>query len=207
MLPCPRRTDVAGALDEARRLADALDPRLRYHDPRHTFDEVLPAARELAAAEGLGARDAALVEVAAAWHDLGLLETRAGHERAGVRMARERLPRHGFSAEDVEAVAGMILATRLPQRPTTAAERVLADADLAVLAAPDFLERNEDLRIETSLLDGWRPKLAWWSAQRRFLLAHVDHTTAARERFADRRRSNAEALAQRVRAFLADPET
>jgi predicted metal-dependent HD superfamily phosphohydrolase len=206
MLPCPSRTDVAGAVDEARRLADGLDPRLRYHDARHTFGEVLPAARLLAAAEGLSARDAALVEVAAAWHDLGLLETRAGHEWAGVRMVRERLPRLGFAPEDVEAVAGMILATRLPQRPTTRAERVIADADLAVLAAPDFLARNEDLRIETSLLDGWRPKLAWWLSQRRFLSAHVDHTVAARERYAAARRRNADALAQRARDFLASPD-
>ncbi len=206
MLPCPTRADVAGAVDEARRLADRLDPRLRYHDARHTFAEVLPAARELAAAEGLDERDAALVEVAAAWHDLGLLETRSGHERAGVRMVRERLPRHGFSPDEVEAVAGMILATRLPQRPTTAAERVLADADLAVLAADDFLDRNEDLRLETSLLDGWRPRVAWWLAQRRFLLAHADHTAAARERYAARRRRNADALAQRARAFLANPD-
>jgi len=206
MLPCPTRADVEGAVDEARRLADGLDARLRYHDARHTFAEVLPAARALAAAEGLDARDAALVEVAAAWHDLGLLETRRGHERAGVRMVRERLPRHGLSPDEVDAVAGMILATRLPQRPTTAAERVLADADLAVLAAPDFLERNEDLRIETSLLEGWRPKVAWWLAQRRFLLAHVDHTAAARERYAARRRRNADALARRAHDFLTYPD-
>jgi predicted metal-dependent HD superfamily phosphohydrolase len=200
-------TDTAGAVDEARRLARGLDRRLRYHDARHTFGEVLPAARELAAAVGLDPRERALVEVAAAWHDLGLLETRQGHEQAGIRMARERLPRFGLSEAEIDAIAGMILATRLPQRPTTEAERVVADADLSVLASPDFLERNEDLRIETSLLDGWRPKLAWWTAQRRFLLAHVDHTEAARERYAAGRLRNAEALRTRARAYLDDLAT
>lgn len=194
--------DVAGAVDEARRLAEGLDRRLRYHDARHTFAEVLPAARALAAAVGLDVRERALVEVAAAWHDLGLLETRRGHEEAGIRMVREHLPRHGFSDAEIDAVAGMILATRLPQRPTTDAERVLADADLSVLASSDFLERNEDLRIETSLLDGYRSKMAWWTSQRRFLLAHVDHTDAARERYAADRLRNAEALRARARAYL-----
>jgi hypothetical protein len=142
------------------------------------------------------------VEVAAAWHDLGLLETRRGHEEVGIRMVRAHLPRYGFSDADIDAVAGMIRATRLPQRPTTPAERVLADADLSVLASSDFLERNEDLRIETSLLDGYRSRVAWWTAQRRFLLEHVDHTDAARERYAAGRLRNAEALRARARAYL-----
>ena len=191
--------DLAGALEQASSLAAGLGPTLRYHDFRHTFGEVLPAARALAGDLRLADRDRALVEAAAAFHDLGFLERRAGHEQAAVAMARRLLPDHGFDADAIERIAGMILATRLPQRPRTTLERIVADADMAVLAANDFLRRNEDLRLELVAAGRALPRAAWLAQQRRFLLRHRDHTAAARRRFGPGRRANAARLAARHR--------
>ncbi len=187
--------DLAGALDQASSLAAGLDPALRYHGARHTFDEVLPAARALAADLHLSDRERALVEAAAAFHDLGFLERRAGHEQAAVEMVRRLLPSHGFDADAIERIAGMILATKLPQRPSTTLERIVADADMAVLASKAFLRRNEDLRLELMAAGGALPRRAWIAQQRRFLLGRRDHTTAARLRFGPGRRRNARLLA------------
>ena len=194
--------DVDAALELARRLARGLDVRLTYHDLRHTFGEVLPAARMLANDLGIGEHDRALIDVAAAFHDLGHLETHVEHEDASIAMARDHLPALGFSPDDIERIAGMIRATRLPQRPQNVVERILADADLAVLAADDFLERNDDLHREVCAFGPWRPKATWWSEQQAFLLDHVDHTSAARARFRAGRVANAERLAERQRGFL-----
>lgn len=193
---------VSEAVALARRMAAGLDPRLTYHDARHTFEEVVPAALQLSDDLGVDPHQRALIEVAAAWHDLGHLETRSGHEAAAMRMVREHLPRLGFAEVDVERIAGMILATRLPQWPRDLPERIVADADLAVLAAPDFPSRNDDLHRELCAFDRWRPVVPWWIEQRRFLLAHRYHTQAACDRYLEGRLRNADRLLARQRAFL-----
>jgi predicted metal-dependent HD superfamily phosphohydrolase len=198
------RPDVDGALREARALAAALPSRLRYHDARHTFEEVLPAARALAEDLALDRRERVRIEAAVAFHDLGFLDAAVRHERAGADLARRALPTRGFGVEDVEAVAGMILATRLPQRPATTAERVVADADLAVLASPDFLRRNEDLRLELAAAGRPLAASAWLRQQRRFLLQHRYHTAAAERRFGPARRRNAVRLGARLRRLSGD---
>jgi len=198
------RPDAAGALREARALAAELPGHLRYHDARHTFDEVLPAARRLAEDLGVGPRERDRIEAAVAFHDLGFLTSRVEHEASGVARARRALPALGYDADDMEAVAGMILATRLPQRPSTPAERIVADADLAVLAAPDFLHRNEDLRLELAHAGQALPRLAWLTQQRRFLLTHRYHTEAAERRFGPGRLRNVAQLSTRLhRAAIA----
>lgn len=194
--------DLAGAIDRAAGLAAGLAPTLRYHDARHTFDEVLPAARTLADDLRLPDGERALVEVAAAFHDLGFLERRAGHEQAAVELARRHLPGHGFGPDAIERIAGMILATKLPQRPRTTLERIVADADMAVLASRGFLCRNEELRLELAAAGRAVPRPAWLAQQRRFLLSHRDHTTASRLRFGPGRQRNAALLAARYRRLV-----
>lgn len=193
---------VSEAVALARRLAGRLDPRLTYHDARHTFDEVVPAALQLADDLGVDAHNRGLLEVAAAWHDLGHLETRSGHEVVAMAMVREHLPPLGFTKDEIERIAGMILATRLPQWPRDLYERILADADLAVLAAPDFPTRNDDLHRELSTFGRWLPKIPWWIDQRRFLLGHRYHTPVARDRYRDGRLRNAAHLVERQKTFL-----
>lgn len=196
--------DVEGALELARKLSQGLDERLTYHDARHTFDEVLPAARVLAEDLGVDRHNRALLEVAAGFHDLGHLETRSGHEVVGMDMVREKLPALGFNNDDIERIAGMILATRLPQWPRDVYERVLADADLAVLASTNFIERNDDLHREMCVFGRWLPKVPWWIQQRAFLLGHRYHTPAARDRYLEGRLNNADQLIERQLAFLAE---
>jgi HD-GYP domain-containing protein (c-di-GMP phosphodiesterase class II) len=72
--------DYAGAIDYAlQRLRTEFSPLLTYHT--HTERDVMPAAVRLARLCGLPEADIRLLEVAAAYHDIGQIKTSLGHER------------------------------------------------------------------------------------------------------------------------------
>jgi uncharacterized protein len=161
------------------RLERELPPTLFYHSIAHTRDDVVPAALRLAQLEGLAGESVVLLHTAALFHDIGFVEKRAGHESIGVRIATEVLPRLGYSAAQIEMIAGMIMATRVPQRPRTPLECVLADADLDVLGRDDFLGRNRQLRAELASEGVIVSDRGWYSGQLRFVQRHHYWTESA----------------------------
>lgn len=163
-----------------RRIKQELPPELIYHSLCHTVSEVVPAVDQLAKMEGVSELDHQLVRTAAFFHDLGFIERYQGHEEAGARLAEVVLPVYGYSAEQVRLIQSMILATRLPQSPTTLLEEILVDADLDVLGKEDFLERNRDLRAELETQGSRVDDETWYSGQLRFLQKHQYFTAAAR---------------------------
>lgn len=174
-------TDLQGARAYAlERLERQLEPSLTYHSLGHTRDEVVPAAERLASLEGIGAHERLLLVTAAWFHDLGFVERRVEHETVGARLAAEALPGLGYAPVDVEAVQGMIMATRLPQTPRTLLEQILADADLDVLGRQDFAIRNRALREELESGGAQITDEQWFSGQCKFLESHAYFTAAAR---------------------------
>lgn len=189
--------DVEGALRYAyERLTHELDARYEYHDIFHTFEDVMPAALYLADACDISARERSLLRVGVAFHDLGFCEGSESHERRGVEQAASVLPALGFSPKDIEVVAGLILATRLPQSPTNLLEEIIADADLDVLGRDDFSVRNDILYRETtsSGVGVIQDKHEWLSKQIEFLSNHRYFTQAARDRRDAGKRRNLAAL-------------
>ena len=72
--------DYAGAVAYAlERLRSELPPELLYHNAMHTEGDVLPAAVRLAKLSNLPEPDLHLLEVAAAFHDLGQIRNILGH--------------------------------------------------------------------------------------------------------------------------------
>ena len=203
----PPAPDPNEAVACARRLADGLDPRLRYHDARHTFAEVVPAVRALAHAAGVGPDVRDLLVVAAAFHDLGFLAlpdgARAhdlapvrgtdgcGHERVGAALMRRTLAPLGYGDAALDRIERTILATRLGHRPTTLEERLLSDADLALLGSRAFPIRNEDLRLERAAL-GVAPvrRAVWARTQADFLLRHRFASEVAERAYGPERARN-----------------
>ena len=55
------------------RLQQELDPNLYYHNLRHTFEDVLPAATRFAAMAEISPDDTLLLRTAAVFHDTGFL--------------------------------------------------------------------------------------------------------------------------------------
>lgn len=161
------------------RLERELPPILTYHNLWHTAEDVLPAVRRLAALCGVDGAAARLIEVAAAYHDIGFTVQPEEHERIGMAIVAQVLPGFGFAPEQVAAVQGMIWATKLPQSPCTPLEEILVDADLDVLGREDALARSEALRAELAALGRPLTPAEWASIQLRFYQQHRYFTAAA----------------------------
>jgi uncharacterized protein len=162
------------------RLERGLPASLTYHCLAHTQDDVVPAVERLAALEGVDGEDLLLLRTAAYYHDLGFVEQPAGHEATSVRIAAEVLPRFGYSPAQIEVIGGIILATRIPHKPHTHLEEIMADADVDLFGRDDFWLLNRALRAELETL-GW-PMMdeAWYDSQLALLQAHRYFTAGAR---------------------------
>lgn len=175
--------DLAAAAAYARSELEAgLPAHLTYHDIGHTADDVVPAARRLARAEGVTGHAEILLLTAAWFHDLGFIVQADGHEAIGVEIARRVLPAMGYDDADLAVIDGLIGATKMPQQPRSDLARILADADLDVLGRADFIDRNVALRRELATRDTRYTDREWLDVQIAFLGEHRYFTASARRR-------------------------
>ena len=72
------------------------------------------------------------------------------HEAAGCVIARETLPEFGFDKKSIARIEEMIMATKVPQQPTTQLARILCDADLDYLGGMEYTEISTTLYQELS---------------------------------------------------------
>ena len=172
------------------RLENDLDAALTYHSVAHTRDDVLPAAEQLAQRSGVSGEDLLLLRTAALFHDVGFTKQRLGHEEAGIAIGEAVLPEFGYGPEQIERISGMIRATRLPQRPQTLLEELLADADLSVLGGTNFEERNRQLRDEMAVFGTQMTDEEWYTSQLDFVGSHRYFTAAARALLEPRKQAN-----------------
>ena len=178
-----QKTDVKGAMAYARqRLQRELAPELTYHNLAHTFEHVLPTALELADHHQVAPPEQELLAVAVAFHDIGWTVQGHGHERIGAQLARQVLPNFGFTAEQIDRVAGLILATQMPHRPNNLLDQILIDADMDLLGRDDFWQRNSDLRAEMAALGEPMSDRQWYQEQLAFLEAHRYFTAVSMAR-------------------------
>ena len=176
------KPDFEGAINYAReRMEKELAPELQYHGLEHTFDLVLPAALSLAEQYDLTQEEKGLVGVAVAFHDIGWIDEEEEHEEVSVCIAREVLPGYGFTPEQIDQIASMIIATRTPQNPSSLMEKIIADADLDVLGRDDFWSRNQLLRNERSLNGQKMSDAEWYQNQLEFLESHDYYTDVAQQ--------------------------
>ena len=173
--------DYDGAIDYAlQRLTNELPETLTYHRAWHTEFDVIPAAQRLACLSGLALSEQRLLEVGAAFHDIGFIFSPVDHEAVGVELIKEVLPRFGFTEIDIKRVEGLIFATRLPQSPTNHLEDLLVDADLDSLGRSDYLETSSALWMELSAYGKATSWECWLYFQLNFLRSHQYFTAQAR---------------------------
>lgn len=184
-----------------RRLGNELSPGLYYHGLFHTRNNIIPAIQFLAAGEGVQGEDLDLLLTAAWFHDIGFVETRAGHEAAGARIVAEVLPGFGYTPHQIQAIQAIIMATVLPQSPATLLEQIMADADLDVLGRADFMEWNNNLRRELAYFGQDFTDEQWLTSQLKFLDSHTYFTGAARARREAGQAKNALDLRKRIDAL------
>ncbi len=190
---------ITFALD---RLRLELPVELAYHNLWHTASDVLPSSIRLAEHSGVQETDVRLLEVAAAYHDVGFTVTGINHELIGARIAAQTLPDFGLSDTQIEKIMGMILATRHPQSPQNLLEEILADADLDVLGRADFWSRNVALRQEGINFGREVPLSEWFEGQATFLKTHQYFTSAARTLRDKRKKHNIALLEAKLQSVF-----
>jgi HD superfamily phosphodiesterase len=160
------------------RLDKELPAHLYYHSPDHVMDVYL-AAETIGKAEGLSEGDMRLLLTAAMYHDSGFLIQTKDHEMIGCGLVREVLPGFDYSAEEIEAVCSMIMATKVPQSPKNAMEEILCDADLDYLGRADFYTIGEHLFHELREMGIVADEREWNTLQVRFLEQHQYFTATS----------------------------
>lgn len=130
------------------RLRSELPPNLYYHGYHHTID-VCNAVDQLVRHEKVEGESVTLLKTAALFHDSGFINQYSDNEALAVAMAEQVLPAFGYTKDQIEIVAGIIMATQVPQRPTNVLEEIMCDADL------DYLGRDDFFKISNSLMREW----------------------------------------------------
>lgn len=172
--------DIIGVKDYLlKRLKVELKPTLFYHNTEHAID-VHHAACQLIEKEGINGHAKTCIETAALFHDSGMMKQYVNHEEASVMIAREVLPRFGYSSFAIDEIARLIMVTKLPQKPKDLYEMILCDADLDYLGREDFLIHAFKLRVEWQINNIRTTTLReWFEIQIQFLGNHTYFTPSA----------------------------
>lgn len=159
-------------------LSRELPENLCYHNVGHTLD-VYSAAERIARAEGVTDKDMKLLLTAAWFHDSGHINGRPDHEKLSCTLARESLPQFDYTAEDIDHICHIIMATKLPQSPADHLGEILADADLDYLGRDDFFEISDKLFQEFRQTGHVESKKEWDRIQVAFFADHRYFTKTA----------------------------
>lgn len=160
------------------RIETSLPSNLYYHQLAHTLD-VYEAATRIAKDEGVNEHRLLLIQTAALFHDAGMIERYIDHEEVSMKMALQYLPRFGYVNGDIELIARMILATKLPQSADILEEKILCDADLDYLGRDDFFMIAMRLHHEWNTIGRYSNLRQWYELQEEFLSSHIYLTATA----------------------------
>lgn len=160
------------------KLKKELPNHLSYHSVEHVKD-VINSCKLIAKHEGVKGEDLKLLLTAALFHDTGFLINAKDHEQLSCNIARQHLPLYGYSDEQIDKICGMILATKVPQKPQNHLEEIICDADLDYLGRDDFFTIGNKLFSELSMYGILNTEDEWNALQVKFLEAHNYFTKTA----------------------------
>jgi uncharacterized protein len=152
-------------------LKEKLPANYYYHNYEHTL-YVQDKVFEICKYEKCTATEIELLNTAALWHDTGYIHTYYGHEEASCVLAKKHLPNYGFSKNDIVRIGGMIMATKILQKPQNRLEEILADADLEYLGTNSAAEKADLLFREMKSLSPTLNQAVWNKMQIAFLETH-----------------------------------
>ena len=159
-------------------LEDELSTKLLYHSINHTID-VTQAVERIAIMEGITDEDLFLLKSAATYHDAGFIERYDRNEEIGIKMARDILPKYGYTEEQLDIIDGLIKSTEIPQSPKNHLEQIMCDADLDYLGRDDFHVIADCLRRELREHGKLNSDRQWDEIQIAFLNQHTYFTKSA----------------------------
>jgi uncharacterized protein len=179
------------------RLQKDLPGNLFYHGLHHTLD-VCQAVDELAASEKVNGKSLVLLRTAAVFHDCGFLRQYLNNESLAVSIAEQHLPGFEYSKEDIEIIGKIIMATRIPQRPSNHVEEIMCDADLDYLGRDDFFQISETLKKEWLAYGIVQSEEEYNEKQVRFFMQHTYFTDTAKQKREEKKQQHLSELKKRL---------
>ena len=137
---------------------------------------------ELCDLENVDGEEVVLLRTAALFHDSGFTIASQEHEKLGCDIVRGALPYFGYSAQQIEKICGMIMATKIPQSPKNHLEKIMCDADLDYLGRDDFYTIGKSLFDELQAFGILSDEKQWNGIQVKFLQGHFFHTKTNTQR-------------------------
>lgn len=178
-------------------LKTQLPENLYYHGFNHTKN-ILKVVNQYIQREDINDYQAKLLRLATIMHDIGFVKTYQNHEEVGVEIATQLMNDLSFSEQDIDEVSGMIMATRIPQKPHNKLEQIICDADLDYLGRNDFYPISNLLFRELKERDLIANKKDWNQKQVQFLEAHQYHTDYAKKNRQPKKRLRIKELKEQV---------
>ena len=175
------------------KLEQELPVHLTYHNAKHTKD-VIEVAKHLCETEKINREQKELLLTAALFHDAGFLKSHNNHEEHSCAMAREILPQFEYESVQIDTVCDLILATKLPQQPTSLLQSVICDSDLCYLGTSHYFASADKLFHEYKHLGMVRDREDWHDKQIAFLGAHKFNTTSAIKEYTSLKKQNLQLL-------------
>ncbi|MEM6964644.1 MAG: Pycsar system effector family protein, partial [Bacteroidota bacterium] len=165
-----------------------------YHNIQHTKD-VVAAVQELGEAKQLPPKELELLALAAWFHDMGYDKGPAGHEERSAQYARTFLEKNNLEEEDIKFIERCIMATKMPQQPTTLHEQIICDADMSHLGKKIYWERCGRVRQELTLTaETIMSEKDWIDFELGFLTKQNYHTPEGHELYDARKQKHIKQL-------------
>ena len=185
-------------LDLLSYMREKLPDYLTYHSIDHIID-VANVCDDYIKYYEISDAHAKLIRIAAISHDLGFIGSPKEHEERSILQIRPLLV-DILDDTEIEAINGMIRATKVPQKPKTFFEEIIADADLDYLGRDDYDVLSFGLYEELLYYDMIKTDEEWLDLQITFLENHRYHTSYAKEhRLAKKTEKMEELKAQRLK--------
>ena len=145
-----------------------LGKRYTYHNQAHTL-EVCNAVKLFAEHTELPPETYAALRIAAIFHDFGYLERSFDNEKLALPYIQDFGRQFGIAESILLAANDMILETTFPYQPSSAAGKLLCDADIEYIGRECFIEQAELFRKELSSDNIVYTERDWWSFELKFL--------------------------------------
>lgn len=152
---------------------------LTYHTLTHIID-VANVCDNYIAHYGIDEDEAKLIRIAAIGHDMGYILSPENHEERSINELSPFLEKE-LNEQQIEKVNGLIRATKVPQKPISFHQEILADADLDYLGRNDYELLSDRLYQEFLHYGVVKNEIDWLSVQIDFLENHSYHTSYAKE--------------------------
>ncbi|HSJ67506.1 MAG TPA: HD domain-containing protein [Anditalea sp.] len=182
-------------------LKAGLSEHLVYHNLEHTL-YVLDKSILIAEHERISGHELSLIKIAALYHDIGFIKGRDQHEEISCAIAQEDLRIYGMSTADIAKICGMIKATKIPQKPDSLLEKIIADADLEYLGTENFEPISERLYEEILHYNSNISRTEWYKLQVDFMTAHQYHTEFCRNHRDHKKLQNLENINKKLKCLI-----